>query len=344
MTVNKNELEIFGKVEGGSDEGQSVYRVQLSGGGLTANILTWGAVLQDLRLANHEPPLVLGFQDFASYRDHSPYCGETVGRFANRIGDAAFEIDGAKYQTDPNFLNKHTLHGGSICTGKRNWQIADLGTSHVYLTLNDPDGFMGFPGECRLTCNITLKENGVLHIAYSARTSKPTPVGLAHHSYFTLDGLGDCRNHLLEIDADHYLPVTDEMIPTGEIKPVDGTAFDFRSAKPIEQDLGHAKIYDHNFCLSDGRRGLRDVCRVYSPQSGVSLTVATTEPGLQFYDGNKLDTSVPGLTGNPYGAYAGMCLETQNWPDAPNQPGFPNSILRPEEELRQVTEYRFVKN
>ncbi len=343
MSVNKNDLEIFGTVQEGADKGQSVYRMQLTGGGLTANILTWGAILQDLRLDCHEHSLVLGYPEFESYAAHSPYFGATVGRFANRIGNASFVIDSQTYKTDPNFLNKHTLHGGSVSMGKRNWQIADLGTSHVYLTLDDPDGFMGFPGECRVTCDITLKEHGVLHIAYSARSTKPTPAGLAHHSYFTLDGEGDCRNHEMEIMAEHYLPVDDEMIPTGEIKSVADTIFDFRSPKTLGQDLAGSDIYDHNYCLSDSRRGLREVCNVRSPASGISLSVATTEPGLQFYAGHKVNTPVPGLMGNPYEAYAGFCLETQNWPDAPNQPKFPNAILRPDDELRQVTEYRFSK-
>ncbi|MEP0941271.1 MAG: aldose epimerase family protein [Rhizobiaceae bacterium] len=335
MVTNK---EIFGQTE----DGQSVYRVTLNGGGLTANILTWGAILQDLRLDGHAPPLVLGFDNFADYPAHSPYFGATVGRFANRIGGGTFDIDGKSFQTDTNNGN-NTLHGGSAGIGKRHWKIADLGSSHVYLTLEDPDGTMGFPGNCSMTCDFTLKDDGCLHIAYSARSDAATPAGLAHHSYFNLDGSDDCRGHEVQIFADRYLPINDELIPSGEIPEVAGTPFDFQAAKQVGQDLTGDLIYDHNFCLSDNRRGLQDVAIVRSAASGVEMTVATTEPGLQFYAGHKVSTPVPGLQGRPYGAYAGFCMETQNWPDAPNHANFPNAIVRPGEDLRQVSEYRFTK-
>lgn len=337
MTGPAADHEVFGQLE----DGQSVHRVQLSGGGLKANIITWGAVLQDLRLDGHAPPLALGFADFAAYPDHSPHFGATVGRFANRIGNAGFEIDGRRYRTDANGGGKHTLHGGSGGFGKRIWNIADLGTSHVYLTLTDPDGMMGFPGACEVTCNYTLKENGCLHIATTMRSDQSTPAGLAHHSYFNLDGSADCLDHELQIFADHYLPVDDELIPTGEIRSVEASPFDFREPKSIGRDLQGDTIYDHNFCLSGSRRGLQDVAIARSARSGIAMTVATTEPGLQIYAGHKIATQPPGLQGQPYCAHAGFCMETQNWPDAPNQPDFPDCILRPGEELRQVTEYKF---
>jgi len=343
MSINKTDLEIFGQVKDGPDSGQSVYRVQLKGGGLTANVLTYGAVLQDLRIDGHDDPLVLGFTNFEDYENHSPYFGATAGRFANRIGNGSFEIDDTVHQSHKNFLDKHTLHGGRFGTGKRLWTIADLGTSHVYLTNEEPDGFMGFPGDCRMTCDITLKEDGILHVAYSMRSTKATPASLAHHSYFTLDGGRDCRDTILSIAAEHYLPVDEEMIPTGVVAPVADTAFDFQQAKPIGQDLDQAEIYDHNFCLSETRRGLQIVCQVDCPQTKLTLEVSTTEPGLQFYAAHKLSTPVNGLNGAPYGAFSGFCLETQNWPDAPNHASFPNAILQPGDELRQVTEYKFTK-
>lgn len=339
MTQSNAHREIFGQME----DGQSVYRVHLRGGGLQASILTYGACLQDLRLDGHDAPLVLGYDNLEAYLAHSPYFGATVGRFANRIGNAQFELNGKRYATDANGNGQHTLHGGAEGYGKRVWQIADLGTSHVYLTLTDPDGSMGFPANCEVTCSYTLKDDGCLHIAYSVRSDAPTPAGLAHHSYFILDDSGDCRDHDLQILADTYLPVDDGLIPTGAISPVEGTPFDFRTAKAIGSDLGEDMIYDHNFCLSDHRRGLQNVAVVHSARSGVTLTLATTEPGLQFYAGHKVSTPVPGLSGQPYGAYAGLCLETQNWPDAPNNPKFPSAIVNPDEELRQVSEYRFSK-
>lgn len=339
MTLPGSEREIFGQTE----DGQSVHRVALTGGGLTANVMTWGASLQDLRLDGHQPPLVLGFDKFDHYPAHSPYFGATPGRYANRIGNATFEIDGTHHRTDPNFLDKHTLHGGSSGTGKRIWQIADLGTSHVDMILTDLDGMMGFPGNCDLTCSYTLKDNGVLQIVHTARTDAPTIAGLAHHSYFNLDGSEDCREHSLQIFAEHYLPVDEELIPTGEIAPVGDTPFDFREAKFIESDLDGELIYDHNFCTARNRHNLRDVAIAHSASSDITLTVASTEPGLQFYAGHKISTPVPGLTGHKYGGYAGFCLEAQNWPDAPNHPDFPSAVLRPDEQLRQVTEYRFSK-
>lgn len=340
MTNGAANREIFGQLE----DGQSVYRVQLTGGGLTANILTWGAVLQDLRLEGHDAPLVLGFDGFDAYPAHSPYFGATVGRVANRIGNANFDVDGKSFHTDPNNSNgKHTLHGGSVGYGRRNWKIADLGTSHVYLTLEDTDGHMGFPGNCSVTCDYTLKDNGCLHIAYTVRSDAPTPANLAHHSYFNLDGGKDCRDHVVQILADQYLTVDEELIPTGEICDVEGSMFDFRTPKSIRQDLAEGTIYDNNYCLSDTRRGLQDVAKVHSDVSGVQMTVATTEPGLQFYAGHKVSTPEPGLMGQTYGAYSGFCMETQNWPDAPNHGNFPDSIVRPDEDLRQVSEYRFSK-
>ncbi|MEP1207589.1 MAG: aldose epimerase family protein [Rhizobiaceae bacterium] len=341
MTHAPANREIFGQL----DDGQSIYRVRLTGGGLSANILTWGAVLQDLRLDGHAPPLVLGFDDFADYPAHSPYFGATVGRVANRIGNARFDVDGTSFNTDPNnAAGKHTLHGGAAGYGKRNWQIADLGTSHVYLTLEDTDGSMGFPGNCAVTCDYTLKDNGCLHIAYTVRSDAPTPANLAHHSYFNLDGSSDCRDHVVQILADRHVEVDEELIPTGNILDVDGSMFDFRSPKPIGRDLSEGTIYDNNYCLSDARRGLQDVANVRSDLSGVSMTVATTEPGLQFYAGHKVSTPVAGLSGEPYGAYSGFCMETQNWPDAINHDNFPDSIVRPGHDLRQVSEYRFTRN
>lgn len=340
MTRASDTREIFGTAAGG----ESVYRLRLTGGGLTANIMTWGATLQDLRLEGHDAPLVLGFDRFDHYPAYSPFFGATPGRFANRIANGQFTIDGVKHQTNRNFLDKHTLHGGAEGIGKRNWQIADLGTSHVILTITDPDGAMGFPGTCQHICTYTLKHDGTLQIVFTTRTDATTIASLAHHSYFSLDDGGDCRDTVLQIDANHYLPVNEELIPTGEIRPVDGSPFDFRNPKRIGTGLTGDLIYDHNFCLADARRGLRQVASAQSSRSGIELTVATTEPGLQFYAGHKVDTPVSGLTGQPYSSYAGFCLETQIWPDAPNHETFPNAVLRPGEESRQVTEYRFTKN
>jgi aldose 1-epimerase len=322
-------------------DGQEVHRVTIQGGGLTANVMTYGASIQDLRLDRHPTPLVLGFSEFAPYLTEGRYFGATVGRFANRIANGQFSIDGTLYQLDQNSDDVNTLHGGSAGISQRVWEITDLGSSHVTLVLKDPHLSMGFPGNCEHSCTYALKDNGVLEVTFNTTTDATTVAGLAHHSYFTLDGTGNCLNHLLEIDAGHYLPVDDELIPTGSIQLVDGTAYDFRQAKPIGRDQSETTIYDHNFCLSDRRTGLRKVARVTSEKSGVSLNVSTTEPGLQFYAAHALKTATNGLINEPYHPHAGFCLETQIWPDAPNQPNFPNSILKKDETLKQVTHYQF---
>ncbi|MEL7272771.1 MAG: aldose epimerase family protein [Pseudomonadota bacterium] len=337
MTNRSDPREIFGT----DTDGNSVYRVRLTGGGLTAHVLTWGAVVQDLRLEGHAPPLVLGYAEFDHYLHHSPYFGATAGRYANRIAGGRFVLNGKTHQLDRNFLDKHTLHGGAQGCGKRNWQIADLGTAHVDLVLDDPDGHMGFPGHCQLICSMALKDDGALAITYTTKVTAPTIASLAHHSYFTLDDTGDIRDHVVQIMADTYLPVDDELIPTGEIAPVATTPFDFRSPKPVGAELDAAGLYDHNWCLAPARRNLQDVAHITTPHSPVSLTIATTEPGLQFYAGHKLQTPVAGLSGAHYGPYAGMALETQNWPDAPNRETFPQAMVSSDEALRQETVYRF---
>ncbi|MEE9314794.1 MAG: aldose epimerase family protein [Rhizobiaceae bacterium] len=339
MTQHAQPREIFGATK----DGQSVYRVQLTGGGLSASIITWGAALQDLRLDGHKAPLVLGFDNFDDYPAHSPYFGAIPGRVANRIGNAKFKIDGKNYKVDANINGKHTLHGGTKGIGKRNWQIADLGTSHVDLTLTDPDGTMGFPGTCEMTCSYVLKDDGILHISLTTRSDAPTIANLTHHSYFNLDGGSDNRDHTVQIFADNITEVDSDYIPTGKLIPVEGTAHDFRTPKRIGQDLTDDTIYDHNFCLANERRNLQDVAMAHSDKSGITMNIATTEPGLQFYAGHKVSTPA-GLMGEPYKTYSGFCFEAQNWPDAINQKDFPNAILRPDEELRQITEYRFSKN
>jgi len=330
------------EVWGTDPDGEEVTRVMLQGGGLRTNILTWGAVVQDLRLDGHEAPLVLGFEQFDHYPEYSPYFGAVAGRVANRIAHGRFEIDGVAHQVDTNIQGKHTLHGGSNGIGKRNWQIADLGTSHVILTLDDPDGAMGFPGTCSHTCVYTVKDDATLHIALTTTTDAPTIANLAPHSYFTLNGGQDIRDHALRVDADHYLPVDDDLIPTGEIASVVDTVFDFRKSRFISAELDGT--YDHNLCLTDRRRPIREVARLRNDENGLSMTVSTTEPGLQVYTGSKLNIPVPGLGAANYGAFAGIALEPQLWPDAPNHSGFPSAALKPGEESRQVSTFRFEKD
>ncbi|RME14526.1 MAG: galactose mutarotase, partial [Alphaproteobacteria bacterium] len=241
-------METFGT----TPDGGAVHRVTLTGGGLTARLLTYGAVLQDLRLEGHAPPLVLGFADFAPYLTHSPYFGAIAGRCANRIANGHLEIDGKSFALDRNFLGKHTLHGGAGGMGKLLWTLTDHAASSATFEISLPDGHMGFPGNLTARVKFSLLAGGVLDIRMSAETDAPTLCNLAHHSYFNLDGGPSIADHRLKIAADSYLPVDDELIPTGEVAPVAGTRFDFRTPTPV----GRAFPLDHNFCLSTARAPL----------------------------------------------------------------------------------------
>ncbi|MBZ8134960.1 aldose epimerase family protein [Afifella sp. IM 167] len=335
-----------GEIFGTTEEGEEVRRIAISGGGLTAHILTWGAVIQDLRLAGHAPPLVLGFESFADYPAHSPHFGALAGPTANRIADARFAIDGTAYQLDRNFLGRHNLHGGSAAFGKRNWQVADAGADFVTLVVVSPDGEAGYPGRLETFCTYRLAADGALRVELRATTDRPTLCNLAQHSYFNLDdgGATPILDHRLEIEAGTFLPVTDELIPTGKILPVAGTVLDFRKARPIRcEEGGEQVIYDHNFCLAEARGPLRRVATVTAARSGLRLDVATTEPGIQFYAGHKVKPPVPGLEGIRYAPWSGLCLEPQIWPDAINHEGFPSPILRPGETYDQISEFRFAR-
>ena len=324
--------------------GEKVERVTISLGGLTANVITWGAVIQDVRLEGHQPPLVLGFDNFDDYPKYSSYFGATPGRNANRIDSGKFSIDGKSYQLELNEKGITHLHGGSDGTGKRNWLIMEHGPSHVVLQIIDPAGRAGYPGNCTITATYTVREGGVLSVLYETTTDQPTIANICQHSYFNLDGAETALGHEIEIAADHYLPTDERQIPTGEVRSVDGTAFDLRQNTPMKrEENGEQVLYDHNFCLSAERVAKRKVARVYAPASGVSLEVHTTEPGVQLYTGFKLNTAVPGHDGRHYGPFAGFCLETQIWPDAINHDNFPNAVLRPGETLRQETDYIFSK-
>nr|WP_316656876.1 aldose epimerase family protein [uncultured Gellertiella sp.] len=328
---------------GRTKTGEEVGRFTIRGGGLVASILTYGAVIQDLRLDGHDQPLVLGFDNFENYLAWSPYFGATPGRCANRIAKGRFELDGALIELEKNEKGIGHLHGGSDGIAKRNWRLLERSDSHVRLAITDPEGRAGYPGNAELTATYSVGDQGRLTVRYEARTDRPTPVNLCQHSYFNLDGSPDILGHELSISAESYLPVDAETIPTGEDRPVEATPFDFRRAKPVgtEQLDGAAFPYDHNFCLSHQRVAKRPVARLRSPLSGVTMEVLTTEPGMQFYAGFKIRVPVPGLEGKTYGANAGLCLETQVWPDAVNHETFPNAILRPGEKLVQETDFVF---
>ncbi|CDM59710.1 MULTISPECIES: aldose epimerase family protein [Rhizobium] len=333
--------EVFGQTK----SGETVYRIEIKGGGLTAKIITWGAVIQDLRLDDHDAPLLLGFDDFDSYPAHSSYFGATPGRCANRIGGGRFTLDGKNYQLDLNEKGVTHLHGGSDNIAKQNWTIVEHDVDRVVLKIVDPDGRAGYPGNCTIQATYWVHGNGEFSVVYESTSDQPTIANVCQHAYFNLDGRDDALGHDIMIAADGYL-VTDELqVPTGEIRPVAGTVFDFREMSPMKRfDGSEQALYDHNFCLSDDRTAKRSVALARSLNSGVSLEVRTTEPGVQFYAAFKLNVPVPGLGGRKYGPFAGFCLETQIWPDAINHEGFPDAVLRPGEVLRQETDYVFTKS
>ncbi|MCQ1837280.1 aldose epimerase family protein [Neorhizobium galegae] len=334
-------FEVFGTTE----KGETVYRVRISGGGLTASVITWGAVIQDLRLDGHQPPLVLGFERFEDYLNHSPYFGATPGRSSNRIGGGRFVLDGKQYQLELNERGVTHLHGGSDGIGRSNWTIVEHAADKVVLRITDPDGRAGYPGNCTVTATYQLKSDGVLSVVYQSTTDQPTLANICQHTYFNLDGQEDALDHDIMIAADHVLAFDDEQVPTGELMAVAGTPFDLRDMGPMKRFDGDAQVlFDHNFCLSPERTLKRSVALARSIHSGVSMEVRTTEPGVQLYAAFKLQ-QIPaeGLDGRHYGPFAGFCLETQVWPDAINHADFPNAVLRPGEVLLQETDYVFSK-
>lgn len=326
-------------VFGTDADGAVVERLLLGAGDLSAAILTRGAVLNDLRLAGTAHSLTVGSPDLAAYEGRMASCGAIVGPVANRIAGAAAEIDGTQYRFARNLMDRHTLHGGDAALHLRNWQIVDHGADHVTLALDLPDGEGGFPGNRRIEARYTVAPPAVLRLTLTATTDAPTLMNVANHSYWRLDDAPTTEGHVLRIDADRYTPVDDDLIPTGKAAPVDGTRFDFRAGRVWT--AGKDGSVDHNFCLSDARTALRPVAWLEG-RSGVRMEMSTTEPGLQIFDGFSLD--VPQFTDNdgaPPVPYCGIAMEAQFWPDAPHHPGFPSILLRPGEQWRQVTQWRF---
>jgi aldose 1-epimerase len=320
--------------------------------GMSADFITYGATLTRLMVPdkNGRPgDIVLGFDNIRQYEDQSPYFGATIGRVANRIANGIFKIDNRRYCVPINNGPNH-LHGGFRGYDKRIWNADTAMTADgpsIRFTLIDPDGAEGYPGTVNLTVIYSLTGDNVLKIQYYATSDKPTPINLTNHTYFNLKdaGVSSIADHVLQIDASHYTPVDSTAIPTGEIAPVKGTPFDFTTPKPIGRDLnssgGTPVGFDHNFCLDHPDGQFSKAAQVYEPDTGRTMEVWTTEPGLQFYSGNFLDGSVKGKSGAVYAQHHAFCLETQHYPDSINHPNFPPAILRPGEVYRQITEYRF---
>ncbi|MDN5788466.1 aldose epimerase family protein [Pseudorhodobacter sp.] len=327
----------------GQFNGQDVLQITLQAdSGIRAKVLTWGAVLQDLQVPladGRRISTTLGFNSFAAYPAHSPYFGAVVGRYANRIAGGRFTLDGRGYDLNRNEAGRATLHGGVGGFSQRLWQISGVSSTSVTLAIDSDDGDQGFPGNVQVTCRYALGSDNRLTVEYQGQCDAATPLNLTHHSYFNLDGSDDLKHHQLLIHADRYTPCDHAQIPTGSILPVEGTRFDFRQ---LASAMNPDHPLDHNFVLrSAPATTLRPAAVLASTLSGLLMRVATTKPGLQVYDGHKLDLGVVETAGRAYRPFAGLCLEPQFFPNSPNIPAFPSSILQVGGKYRHETVYHF---
>ena len=335
----------------GTADGKPVQLYTLSDSDLTIRITNYGAHIVSIEAPDRNgkrADVILGFKDLAGYQaDSKTYMGSVVGRYGNRIANGTFKLNGATFHIPTND-HGNALHGGTTGFDRKVWtglQTAD----GVELSLVSPDGDMGFPGQFTAHVRYTL-EGKSLKIEYSATTTKPTVYNLTNHTYFNLGGenSGSILKDIIQINADRFTPVNATLIPTGKLAPVAGTPLDFRQptaiGERINSDNDQLKIaggYDHNFVLNGSGSGLHMAAKVVDPTSGRTLTVTTTEPGVQFYSGNFLDGSLTGVGGAKYQKHAGLCLETQHFPDSPNQPNFPSTELKPGQTMHSETVFTF---
>ena len=345
----------FGRLPDGTDVGLFTLS---NARGLEVRAIAYGAILVSIRAPDRRgqvDDVVLGCDDLEGYLTRSRYFGAVVGRYGNRIANGRFTLDGRTFQLATNNGRNH-LHGGVNGFDRVVWRAqpyARDGHTAVAFSYTSPDGEEAYPGTLHARVSYALTERSELVIEYEATTDKPTPVNLTQHSYFNLagEGRGDILQHELSLDADRFTPVDDTMIPTGELAPVGGTPFDFRQPTAIGARIGadHEQLrrgtgYDHNFVLIGGATGagpqLVHAARVVEPATGRTLDVATTEPGVQFYAGNHLAGQI-GKGGHAYGPRTGFCLETQHFPDSPNHPHFPSTILRPGATYQSKTVFTF---
>jgi len=330
-------------------DGTVVQLYTLKNGPLEARIITFGGILVSMKTPDRKGvagDIVLGHDSLADYLgDSGTYFGALVGRYANRIGHAAFSLNGVTYKLSKND-GDNTLHGGPTGFARRVWSAKEV-PGGVELSYISKDGEEGYPGTLKATATYILTTNS-LQIHYTATTDKPTVVNLTNHSYWNLKGSGDILGNQLTIAADRFTPVDSGLIPTGELKSVAGTPFDFRKPTAVgaridqndpQLKLGHG--YDHNWVLNRSGKGLEMAARVEEPTSGRVLEVYTDQPGVQFYTGNFLNGSVKGKGGQPANLHSGLCLETQHFPDSPNKKSFPTAELKPGEKYETTTEFRF---
>lgn len=334
-------------------DGKEVKLYTLQKESLRVSLTNYGARLVSLNVKDkegNETDVILGYDTADEFKQNaSNFYGAVVGRYGNRIGDASFTLNGETYELEKND-GGNSLHGGANGVYNQVWDVEMVSDTLITLVYTSPDGEAGYPGTVTMKVTYSLNSEGGLVIDYDAGTDKETVLNLTNHAYFNLNGAGDSSilDHELQIDADAITEVNEVLIPTGKNLRVEGTAFDFRKPEAIgaridadNEQLKIGKGYDHNFELSK-KDGFQKVASVYSSKTGIEMQVLTTEPGLQFYSGNFMTDSDPkGKGGKTYGFRSAFCLETQHYPDAPNQASFPPTILKPGEQYTSKTEYRF---
>jgi aldose 1-epimerase len=320
--------------------------------GMEVRIINYGGVVVSIKAADRAGKMAdvtLGFDSLEGYLKENPYFGALIGRYGNRIGGAKFTLNGKQYTLAKN-NGENSLHGGTRGFDKRLWKAKEAGDNALELTYVSKDGEEGYPGTLTATVRYTLTDANELKIDYTATTDKDTVLNLTNHTYFNLagQGLGDILQHQMMLNASRFTPVDSGLIPTGELKKVDATPFDFRKPTAIgarigqnDQQLKLGKGYDHNWVLDAAAQGMTKAAEVYEPKSGRVMEVFTKEPGIQFYTGNFLDGTLSGKAGKVYKFRYGFCLETQHFPDSPNKPSFPSTLLRPGQKYQTTTVYKF---
>jgi len=317
--------------------------------GVEVKITNYGGIVVAINVPDRNRKIddvVLGHDSLEGYVNRSRYFGALCGRYANRIAEGRFRLNGIEYKLATNNGLNH-LHGGLRGFDKVVW-TAEARDDALYLAYLSRDGEEAYPGNLTVTVNYSLSDENELRIEYFATTDKDTIINLTNHSYFNLAAAGTVLDHLVTIHADAFTPIGETLIPTGELRPVAGTPMDFNSTSTIgarinaaDKQLQNAGGYDHNFVLRAGADNLRTVAEVYEPETGRVLTVLTTQPGMQFYSGNFLNGSIIGKNGRSYPKHSGFCLETQHFPDSPNHPNFPSTVLRPGQQYHHVTVFKF---
>ena len=335
-------MNITKKHFGTTRDGVEIYLFTLRNqSGVEVSITNFGGAITSLKVPDRKGnfgDVVLGYETLEEYERNPRYLGALIGRHANRIAAGQFSLHGIDYQLEQNNGANH-LHGGFNGFDKRVWNASE--EDGLRLTYLSKDDEAGYPGNLTATVTYSLSTDNELRIEYHATTDRDTLVNLTNHAYFNLKGEGTILDHELTLNADSFTPVAEDLIPTGEIKSVDGTPMDFRHGKQIGSEINQIGGYDHNFVLNDYDGSLRSVCRLYEETSGRVLEVSTTQPGIQFYSGNFLDGTLVGKNGVAYQKYAALCLEPQHFPDAPHHANFPSTVLRAGDEYQQTTVFRF---